>query len=553
MKTLTQQLSSLFMVLFVIFTGILTPLSAQFCSNIITVTVPITKTSYIYQAQTGIIGLNTIQSGADASYRAGEFIELQPGFIAETNSGFETRISNSVCNNVVNENTKDPFLEQPATCSNKKIPVVVIAYFPNIAGTILDPVITGTSMSIPLMKNHIMTANVQAKFMLEEGSKFHGYKNPSAIPYLGYEVMDYIYVMEAFPIGLIVPWNPSVHRPDYIQILNRINGKHYVENLGVKEFWLWGYHFGNIEPAESNMSSPTTGDISNSERTLDLPVYNKTFVMYNYNYTRTAAEAVHNHGHQLEAQLGYTNQVQDGNQNLFRNQFVGWGNGPGGAPLNRCGDTHHPVNTWIDYDYQNFTPRTSDIENWQPSGGPSQSLSASRWANIPYAWPYNNPPTQKTESQWYIYWMQNMPGAGNSIPYNTNYMTNWWEYTADWDHNNTVHLGLYRNSISPSIACIPTPVRMSNLLIPKGPLHQSIATDTTRIYPNPAFEELNIHVDNQSETLLSIKIIDNTGSEVYFSSNNNLRKIDTSRLNRGMHTIILTFAEKVNAYTLILK
>ena len=55
----------------------------------------------------------------------------------------------------------------------------------------------------------------------------------------------------------------------------------------MKEIWLWGYHNSEIAPAESNMSSPTTGDISNSLRFEDdLPIYDRTYVLYNYNYAR---------------------------------------------------------------------------------------------------------------------------------------------------------------------------------------------------------------------------------------------------------------------------
>jgi hypothetical protein len=47
-------------------------------------------------------------------------------------------------------------------------------------------------------------------------------------------------------------------------------------------------------------------------------------------------------------------------------------------------------------------------------------------------WPTVSVP-QKDESQWYIYWGQNMPGAGNAIPYGSTTMENWWIFIADWD------------------------------------------------------------------------------------------------------------------------
>src|SRR5258706_437022 len=83
----------------------------------------------------------------------------------------------------------------------------------------------------------------------------------------------------------------------------------------------------NVDSAifgESNMSSPTTGDISNSARyNDDLPIYDRTYVLYNYNSTRWQAEAVHDHGHQLEAILSFVNKRLDGNTELFWNKFCG--------------------------------------------------------------------------------------------------------------------------------------------------------------------------------------------------------------------------------------
>lgn len=64
---------------------------------------------------------------------------------------------------------------------------------------------------------------------------------------------------------------------------------------------------------ESNLASPTTGDISNSYRdNADLPILSHTYVVYGINYRRTQAEALHNVGHQLEAMLSYISTRQTG-------------------------------------------------------------------------------------------------------------------------------------------------------------------------------------------------------------------------------------------------
>jgi hypothetical protein len=139
------------------------------------------------------------------------------------------------------------------------------------------------------------------KFISEEGSRYRGYKNPTATPSLGYEVLKSITVYDKVPRGFAQGTNGPYY-PDYKSILSRFNAEYYVNTLGVKEFWLVFYHHGSIVPDESNMSSPITGDISNSYRwNTDQPVYQRTFVTYGINFTGSQTWATHNHGHQLES------------------------------------------------------------------------------------------------------------------------------------------------------------------------------------------------------------------------------------------------------------
>jgi hypothetical protein len=334
----------------------------------------------------------------------------------------------------------DTFLTIPAAQAIYEMPVVILTYLPTSDGVNLDPTLTGWDAPLADMRNLVETLSIRSKFMLEEGSKFRGYDNPNARPSLGYRVVASITIYEPLPLG---PGGPDSFQPDYQQIVQRFDGEHFVNDLGVKEFWLWGYHYGSIYPVESNMSSPTTGDISNSYRLEDLPVYNSTYVLYNYNFTRSQAEAVHNHGHQLEAILSHVNWLQDGNTDLFWHQFSGQ-DGSGQTITGRCGNTHIPPNTYDHYDYLNPATVQSDIRDWMPSGGATTAVNYHTWADHPYAWPYGEWDFgQREESQWYIFWMQSMPGLHNEIPYNSTTMTNWWTFTADWDNAITQQMGLY--------------------------------------------------------------------------------------------------------------
>jgi uncharacterized repeat protein (TIGR01451 family) len=341
--------------------------------------------------------------------------------------------------------TVDPYLATPADGHLYEMPVVILRFLPTSDGINVDSEVTNWISTLDDLKARIDTFDKRIKFILEEGSRFRAYGDPWAIPSLGYRVLEILTFYETLPPGFEVPWNPGWYRPDYNQILTRIGADQYVNDLGVKEFWLWGYHHDGIEPAESNMSSPTTGDISNSERyNDDLPIYDHTYVLYNYNFTRTQAEAVHNHGHQLEAILSHVNWLQDGNTDLFWKKFVGQ-DSEGNFVTGRCGWTHMPPNTTNHYDYLNPALVESDIEDWTPEGtGETTLVNVDTWGDLMFEWPDGETDfQQRIEAQWYLYWMQNMPGYFNTIPYQGSGMTNWWEFTAEWDRTINEGLGLY--------------------------------------------------------------------------------------------------------------
>lgn len=338
-------------------------------------------------------------------------------------------------------------LATPAVDYKYLIPVVIIVYLPTKDDVTLESSVTGFSATIGEIGQKIDVMNQQIKFALEEGSRYHGYKDPQAKPSLGYKVVGCIAVYEPLPrSNFEVPWNKGIYRPDYKRILTRFDARNFVEKLGVKEFWIWGYQHDGVEPSESNMSSPVTGDISNSERADDLPVFSKTYVLYNYNYERTAAEAIHNHGHHLEAVLSYINQRQDGNTDLWSKKFMGQ-DAAGQWMTGRCGWTHMPPNTVKDYDYENQTPVESDIEDWNPGRtGVSKTVNARSWGSLTYAWPHRRPPLQKTEAQWYLYWRQNVPGSDNKIPFGSGSLTNWWQFIGDWNNAIANNVGLHAPS-----------------------------------------------------------------------------------------------------------
>jgi len=303
-----------------------------------------------------------------------------------------------------------PLPSRPIIDSNRAaifdIPVLLVHYFPT-KGNLIDRSITG-DVGAPLeaIRAHTQTTTAAVIDALEQGSRFRAYKNPNATPSLRYSIAGSIEFLEPLPT-----WRKPGHRvpmTDYNAIMARIDAQRWVMGQDVKEIWIWGYHGGVIDLWESNMAGPW-GDISNSDRDPhDLPVFDRTYTVYHYNYGRGASEAVEDHMHQIEAVLRHVD------PDLFWNKFVGK---PGEG---RCGWAHYPPNGVRDYDWRNPTIVWSDIEDWQPDGGGERiQLNCDRW--------------QGDSLQWFIYWMQSLPGADNGLTYRGRPLRNWWALIGDFD------------------------------------------------------------------------------------------------------------------------
>lgn len=392
--------------------------------------------------------------------------------LTATSNGIHTSVSINVHAPLIEPRiqTVSNYLATPAQGALYEMPVVILRYLPTADGKDLDVAWAPDFFSlnpIPLvqLEQTLDLYDPIMKFMLEEGSRFRGYGSQTSPPSLGYRVVAIITVYEPTP-----PGKPkfqdgmALYDADWFQIFERFGMRDYVNQMGVKEVWMyWGGVQPNIpsyDPAihppenfregwESNMSSPITGDISNSNRdNTDLPIYDRTYVVYKRNIRRLDPGTIHPDGHQLEQMFDFVNRRQTGDTQLFWQKFVGVST-TGQWQRGRAGDTHHPPNAITDYDYQNFEPFDSDIMDWKPDGGQTKPFSAATFGNVPYKFP--NSYLQDffgsvTEPNWYIFWRQSLPGYNNTIPFGTNRMTNWWQFIGDWDAANRAGLGLYESS-----------------------------------------------------------------------------------------------------------
>ena len=108
---------------------------------------------------------------------------------------------------------------------------------------------------------------------------------------------------------------------------------------------------------------------------------------------------------------------------LFWNCFVGK---PGEG---RCGWAHYPPNGVRDYDWRNRNMVWSDIEDWRPDGGGQKiPIHCDRWNG--------------DSLQWFIYWMQGLPGANNGLTRRGWPLSNWWAFIGDFDGAMRERIGL---------------------------------------------------------------------------------------------------------------
>lgn len=360
----------------------------------------------------------------------------------------------------------DPALSTPAQGSEKQINVVVINYvptndngvtvnqntFPFAGDNGVDP-----NLTVEEYNKWVLSQNIRTKVGIEEGSKFRGYKNNND-PYIGINVLKYINVYEMpkivreMPGDLFAQDSTEGYYPDYFKLFESIGLESLVNEHDVKEVW---FNRKSLAVPESNMSSPSSGDISNAyygssqygfSNTIqedDLPIYDKTFVVYSHWMHNSYEAILHVRGHQIERQLD----VLEGGDFLW-GKFKGFSVGPDGRERG-CGTVHYPVNATSDYQYNNDHHVLSDVEDWKPDGSGERTLvNSSNWVreiNIPYNLPtsYYKSETSRDvigndpQGGWMIYWFQSIPGEDNNLQYNGLNLKNWWDALYDWDYHYT--------------------------------------------------------------------------------------------------------------------
>lgn len=320
-----------------------------------------------------------------------------------------------------------------------QVPVLVLAYYPPdpAAPAYLDPIETGwTNVLIADMQSATQAMVEAGQALINDASRYHGYKDLAAPQYLAYFTDQKLEYFEPMPRGYKL--DLTAYRPNYHKILSEVDICSYVDLHGVKEIWIYGYHSTVIAPDESKMSS-RYGDVSNAypkEESLPeefrLPRCMNSYVLYNFTYQPGGALAIgntiHNRLHQIENVLFFAeNQGYPANEtnvagSLFWDDISVYGNRaslPGYQAS--CGNTHSPPNTLAAYDYTSLAYQENNCETWHPDDNQTTYVLANctQWGC--------------SDTGFYKWFMQNLPGYNNGLSKDGLGLRNWWEAMVDFN------------------------------------------------------------------------------------------------------------------------
>ena len=296
------------------------------------------------------------------------------------------------------------------------LPVLVKGLLP-----VLNPVVLVVSLPFSAPANNPQQHTELLIRLLEEASRYHGYKDPDARPYFRFHIFGGAVVQPATPPPLL--GNGTY---DFEWIYAQYNICALAQTGQIDEVWLWDAGQGGFP-----------------EWTVRGPEWNATNGVYNppncgvqlvtmvFNYDREIDVALHSFNHRIEGMASRYFRCDlftetwpwlnnwSGCNGLASDRY-GFVARPSAANgfVGACGDVHHPPNITDahDYDYYSMVSSQTICEDWSQDGSAAiQTVTCERWGC--------------THAGFQIWWLQNMPGY-NSTNRNRNGqpMPNWLAY-----------------------------------------------------------------------------------------------------------------------------
>lgn len=276
------------------------------------------------------------------------------------------------------------------------------------------------------IKNNVDKLNTLLAGYLQDGTKFHYYERNWGDPAVNYNFYKKITKFQTVPFtSELYPGKPDVWLLDYNVILGDVAVCDMVDSEMINEVWIWTYPNKHVKGWTSNMSGPY-GDISNSDKLpYDMPKCKYTYTVYVYDYSKDVSVALLQHLQQFETLFSKLN------LDLFWYKYVGYfanskWEGNLGNPLildgkRRCGSSNFPPNATDFNQWDNHEYIPTDCPNWDPNG-------KALWDG------WNCEVWGCTQTGYYVFWMQNIPGPDNNLNYNGAKLRNWWDFISDFDN-----------------------------------------------------------------------------------------------------------------------
>jgi hypothetical protein len=362
------------------------------------------------------------------------------------------------------------------------------------------------------------TLSSQLKTLLRNASSFHKFSNSLAQNSIDVETVAVYNHNTARP-------NPDgTWRSSYDQILAQDNICQQVLDQNIDQVWVWAdprTGYDTTPGQEYVISSKYFQDQSKIKNaTYATPMFcngQKSFVFFEFDYSRTADLALHSFGHFLEGLLA---NIQSAD--LFWKTFSG-DPSMGTTRADKCGNVHYPPNGTADYDYSNTTNTTTSCEDWNPQlTGVKKTYNCTEWSC-----------TQEGYLQW---WMQNMPNIDNTLTYQSKNLPNWWDFTYDTDntikkYNDNTAYYMDRNFLStvpntnvPEINNVTRTMQNSGTQITWQ--HENTGTNTLlvvgatyRAHNNPSAQLTGITYNNQALTKVRRDSYNDRTSEIWYLVN----------------------------------
>ncbi len=217
-----------------------------------------------------------------------------------------------------------------------------------------------------------------------------------------------------------------------------------IDSLAIDQVWIWtDANYDNSPEFEYYLSSkyvadPWMRDVYAVHALTPFCNGNRGIAVLGLYYSDGPSIAGHIFGHFSEGLYSYLF-----GRDLFWNRWAGLV--PGSSEAKTCGSIHFAPNSTADYQYALTNSVSSKCQNWKPDGtGTATTMSCVAWGC--------------TQTGFYLWWQQNLPGLSNGLTYSGLTLPNFHDFLSNLDktiedvrYSTNLYIDpVFRNTILPS-------------------------------------------------------------------------------------------------------